>query len=271
MLTLLLAAAQTAATPVTVPPQPQLTEQIRAADAELFKLFFEGPCDVPRFRGMITDDIEFYHDRGGFNVRKPDDFVGQFKERCTNLLDPKSDPDAAIVAEVGARLVRDSNAAKSPFADNFHFYLVDDHGTMLNAFLDRPWLGIGLGGFETFYPMRRDPACGIYGEWEYLHSVYLEILLSGGVVFFLFALALIIWMARLFFAGYMRRRGFRVVPLAGGAVLMLVLLHSILDFSVQIPGIGLVVAAIFGSVMPIASRSPRRRAERYSVNIVLKD
>lgn len=145
------------------------------------------------------------------------------------------------------------------------------YGTMLNAFLDRPWLGIGLGGFETFYPMRRDPACGIYGEWEYLHSVYLEILLSGGVVFFLFALALIIWMARLFFSGYMRRRGFRVVPLAGGAVLMLVLLHSILDFSVQIPGIGLVVAAIFGSVMPIASRSPRRRAERYSVNIVLKD
>lgn len=91
MLAFLLAAAQAAATPVTVPPQPQLTEQIRAADAELFKLFFEGPCDVPRFRGMITDDIEFYHDRGGFNVRKPDDFVGQFKERCTNLLDPKSD------------------------------------------------------------------------------------------------------------------------------------------------------------------------------------
>jgi hypothetical protein len=88
MLTLLLAGAQAAATPVTVPPQPQLTEQIRAADAALFKLFFEGPCDIPRFRGMITDDIEFYHDKGGFNVRKPDDFVGQYKERCTNLLDP---------------------------------------------------------------------------------------------------------------------------------------------------------------------------------------
>jgi len=35
----------------------QLTEQIRAADAALFKLFFERPCDIPRFRGMITDDI----------------------------------------------------------------------------------------------------------------------------------------------------------------------------------------------------------------------
>ena len=50
------------------------------------------------------------------------------------VLDRKSDPDAALVSEVGARLVRDSNAAKSPFADNFHFFLVDDGGRMLNAF-----------------------------------------------------------------------------------------------------------------------------------------
>jgi len=52
MLTLLLAAAQAAATPVTVPPQPQLTEQIRAAHAALFKLFFEGPCNIAGFRAQ---------------------------------------------------------------------------------------------------------------------------------------------------------------------------------------------------------------------------
>lgn len=80
-------AAPSPAQPVTIPPQPQLTEQIRKADAELFSLFFEGPCDVPRFRSMITDDVEFYHDKGGFNVRKPEDFVGQFQERCAKLSD----------------------------------------------------------------------------------------------------------------------------------------------------------------------------------------
>src|SRR6476469_322661 len=89
MFAMLLAAVAAAATPVTVPPQPQLEQQIRAADADLFKLFFEGPCDLPRFRAMMTDDVEFYHDKGGFNVRKPDDFVGQYKDRCTKLLDPK--------------------------------------------------------------------------------------------------------------------------------------------------------------------------------------
>ncbi|MES2326118.1 MAG: nuclear transport factor 2 family protein [Pseudomonadota bacterium] len=83
-------AAQAASPSVTIPPQPQLTQQIRDADAALFKLFFEGPCDTARFRSMITDDVEFYHDKGGFNVRKPADFVGQFEERCAKLADPTS-------------------------------------------------------------------------------------------------------------------------------------------------------------------------------------
>jgi hypothetical protein len=79
-----------AATAVAVPPQPELTRQIEQADAELFNLFFEGRCDSARFRAMITDDVEFYHDKGGFNVRKPEDFVGQFEERCKKLEDPTS-------------------------------------------------------------------------------------------------------------------------------------------------------------------------------------
>lgn len=83
-------AALLAAAPVTVPPQPALTEQIRQADAELFKLFFEGQCDVPRFRAMITDDVEFYHDKGGFNVRKPDDFVSQYEQRCKDNANPSN-------------------------------------------------------------------------------------------------------------------------------------------------------------------------------------
>jgi hypothetical protein len=82
--------AAAAAAAVTIPPQPELTQQIKQADAALFKLFFEGPCDSARFRSMITDDVEFYHDRGGFNVRKPQDFVGQFEERCAKLSDPTS-------------------------------------------------------------------------------------------------------------------------------------------------------------------------------------
>ncbi|HEV2293581.1 MAG TPA: M48 family metallopeptidase [Tepidisphaeraceae bacterium] len=46
---------------------------------------------------------------------------------------PSRDADAALVDEVGERLVRSTRAAESEFADNFNFYLVDDPETV-NAF-----------------------------------------------------------------------------------------------------------------------------------------
>ncbi|HEX8669271.1 MAG TPA: DUF4440 domain-containing protein [Allosphingosinicella sp.] len=85
------AAAAAAAQPgVPVPDQPALTEQIAARDAELFELFFTGPCDSVRFRAMLADDVEFYHDKGGFNVRKPEDFVAIFAKNCADRQDPKA-------------------------------------------------------------------------------------------------------------------------------------------------------------------------------------
>ena len=58
---------------VTIPDQPELTPQIAARDAEFFQLSFTGRCEFERFRSMLADDIEFYHDRGGFNARRPED------------------------------------------------------------------------------------------------------------------------------------------------------------------------------------------------------
>lgn len=46
---------------------------------------------------------------------------------------PENDPGAREVAEMGRRLVRRSDAANSPYADNFHFYLLEDPRT-INAF-----------------------------------------------------------------------------------------------------------------------------------------
>jgi predicted Zn-dependent protease len=44
-----------------------------------------------------------------------------------------SDPRAAMVREVGRRLVERSDASRSPYVDNFHFHLLDDSRTV-NAF-----------------------------------------------------------------------------------------------------------------------------------------
>ena len=92
LLSLLAAAAQPPSEPAAaaIPDQPELTRQIEAADAALFALFFEGKCDLPRFRAMLADDVEFYHDKGGFNVRTPDDFVAIFAENCRSREDPST-------------------------------------------------------------------------------------------------------------------------------------------------------------------------------------
>ncbi|MDX2038902.1 MAG: M48 family metalloprotease [Isosphaeraceae bacterium] len=54
-------------------------------------------------------------------------------QQMGGAVDPRSDPRARLVAEVGARLVNESDARKSPYADNFHFYLLNDEKTV-NAF-----------------------------------------------------------------------------------------------------------------------------------------
>jgi len=46
---------------------------------------------------------------------------------------PSEDPRAALVDEVGRRLVRNSEARKSPYVENFHFHLLRDPKTV-NAF-----------------------------------------------------------------------------------------------------------------------------------------
>jgi predicted Zn-dependent protease len=47
-------------------------------------------------------------------------------------VDPRRDPRAALVADVGRKLVQSSEAAKSPYVDTFNFRLIDDE--LVNAF-----------------------------------------------------------------------------------------------------------------------------------------
>ena len=84
------AAAQAGAPPqVTLPDPPALTEQIAARDAEFFQLFFEG-CDPARVRTMIADDIEMYHDKGGFVWRGADGVIAEYARSC----EERKKPDA---------------------------------------------------------------------------------------------------------------------------------------------------------------------------------
>jgi Domain of unknown function (DUF4440) len=72
-----------------LPTGPALAEAVRTADAALFKLFFEG-CDPARLTGMVTDDLEFYHDKDGVVATSAAPFVASYAKSC----EAKKAPDA---------------------------------------------------------------------------------------------------------------------------------------------------------------------------------
>lgn len=64
------------------PAEPSaLTQVIREADTELFDLFFER-CHPEKLRGMISDDLEFYHDKGGLVATSGKQFVDEYAINC---------------------------------------------------------------------------------------------------------------------------------------------------------------------------------------------
>jgi len=61
--------------------RPGLTEEIRAADAELFKAYFDT-CDSETVRRYVTDDFEMFHDKGGRVLTSGAGFVQDAIDKC---------------------------------------------------------------------------------------------------------------------------------------------------------------------------------------------
>ena len=81
------ASAPVASPAIALPEPAALTAQIAARDAEFFQLFFEG-CDPARVRKMLADDVEMYHDKGGFVWRGADGAVADYAKSCEERKKP---------------------------------------------------------------------------------------------------------------------------------------------------------------------------------------
>ncbi len=127
---------------------------------------------------------------------------------------------------------------------------------VLGMFPDFPWLGIGLGAFEHVFPAYRNPANTSTAVWDKAHSVPLELAIEIGLPacsVVLFASALIL---RSLLLGSLRRRRHRLLPIAGFAVALLGGSHSLVDFSLQIPGYAVTFAAVIA--VGLAQSLPER-------------
>lgn len=79
--------AALAAISVVVPNEPVLTKAIAARDAVLFDVMFEQ-CDPAALATIVTDDMEFYHDKGGAMGR--DAFITDYAKSCAAKRAPEA-------------------------------------------------------------------------------------------------------------------------------------------------------------------------------------
>ncbi len=123
----------------------------------------------------------------------------------------------------------------------------------IEAIRDNWILGTGFGAFQDVFPLYRDADCaGIVGVWERAHNFFLEGFLGLGLPF-VAALAIgYLVLIGVFIRGIRIRHQFRFIPVVGLAALILASLHSIVDFSLQIPGVGVYFAAVMAAATTVS-------------------
>lgn len=119
-----------------------------------------------------------------------------------------------------------------------------------------PWLGTGLGTFEYSFASYRSSLISGWGVWDKAHNVLLEIAAEGGLL--LAAVVLVAWIAAIALLVRALRRAKKPSDsvIAALCVCTIALLHSLIDFSLQIPAYGITVSALMGAGLAQALKSP---------------
>ena len=126
----------------------------------------------------------------------------------------------------------------------------------------RPLLGAGAGSFEILFPSLRTADLSSWGVWDYAHSTILEIAVEMGL-----PVAGMVAMAALASVFFLVRRAlkadqrYRMSFAAIAGIAVMTYLHSLIDFSLQIPGYSIPFGILIGCGMAhaAADRSGRRR------------
>jgi O-antigen ligase len=123
---------------------------------------------------------------------------------------------------------------------------LDIYRSTLHMIAEHPWFGTGLGTFVWSFPSYRSSKISLDWVWDLAHSTPLELIADLGI-----PLAAVIgfgWIVilTLLIRAVSRRRRDRIIPLAAFSVALIGLLHSMVDFSLQVPGYAIVVFAVVG-------------------------
>ena len=127
----------------------------------------------------------------------------------------------------------------------------------LRMIADHPWFGTGQGTFAWAFPAYRSSDISIWGVWDIAHNTLLEIAADMGVPIAALVVGAWIVIFAVLIRGVRIRRRDRILPIAAFAVGLLAVLHSLIDFSLQIPGYSIVVLALVGAGLAQSFSSDR--------------
>jgi O-antigen ligase len=131
---------------------------------------------------------------------------------------------------------------------------LETYKSTLRMIVDHPWLGTGQGTFAYAFPAYRSSNVTMWGVWDIAHNTLLEIASDMGVpIATLVVVAWIVVFCVLFRGVWLCRD--LIVPAAAFSVAVLAVLHSLIDFTLQIPGYSIVALALIGAGLAQSAKS----------------
>jgi hypothetical protein len=117
----------------------------------------------------------------------------------------------------------------------------------LNSVTNSPVFGHGAGTFADVFPLFRDRSIYLFERWQMAHNTYLEAIQGLGPAFGLALIAAITMLVVKCARGATTRYANLTPSRVAVGVSLLVGLHALIDFSLQIQAVALTFAAILGA------------------------
>ena len=125
---------------------------------------------------------------------------------------------------------------------------------------ERPWLGHGLGAFKAIFQSQVDERFTLI--YDLAHNTYIEHMVEIGIPATILLYGAIMILFGMCVRGVFRRKRDRIFPLAAVGATLLVGLHALVDFSIQIPAVAMYYSAILAMGCAQARASERIKVTR---------
>ncbi|MEQ8387124.1 MAG: O-antigen ligase family protein [Alphaproteobacteria bacterium] len=117
----------------------------------------------------------------------------------------------------------------------------------LEVIRDHPWIGTGLGTYqEVFHRYRDRDMSSLTPDSDHAHNTYLELWLETGLIGFVLLMSPIVLVTLAVARAAITRRRSYTFPAAALGVAVLVGVHALADFSVEMPAVALTFVALLG-------------------------